>query len=503
MLRRVVALAASLTLAGCGLVGPPQTGPDGLSTYAGDLRRLSSLQRFDEALIVAEERGGDAGDELLAALNQAAVEHYAGRYEDSNARLQAADLLIEERFTKSVSRAALSLVSSDRALAWVPTRGERLMVHVYGALNYVALDDPMEAAVEARRLSMLLDQMADDDGLAKLSSAERDMYASLRYLAGTVFELAGERNDADVAYRKARFDVPILDVEETSANSLDGSVVVVVESGFVAHRVERSTHLLLGNADLDGLRYGSEIDRRHRARCLSQSHFSTALDGWRAERLDSCPPGRRAQRRRKSKKRNAKKDDELPYLLRVAWPSMSQPAWTLPVGPVQALAPAELAPAELAPAAARDAAFLGEADEQASAPVPTFGSLEPSVRMGASMSGVVEDEFVREAPEILVKSIVRAAVKYAAVDALEDGARKEDETLGDVVGILGNAAAALTERADTRSWTMLPADVQLMRLDLPAGSHDLRIVAGSRELDLGTIEVRPGRTTMRSVRIWP
>jgi hypothetical protein len=132
---------------------------------------------------------------------------------------------------------------------------------------------------------------------------------------------------------------------------------------------------------------------------------------------------------------------------------------------------------------------------------PTAGPL-----LSADLSGAVEAEFGRELPEILIKSVVRAAVKYATVQALEDGARKEDDTLGDVAAILGNAFAAVTERADTRAWTLLPADLQIVRLELPAGPQDIRVSAAgrtARPLELGEVDVRPGRVTVLAVRAWP
>ena len=73
------------------------------------------------------------------------------------------------------------------------------MVHYYGALNYLSLDDPEEAAVEARLLSALL--MADSD--EQLDERDIRIRRSLHYVAGAVFETAGEWNAAEVAYRNA------------------------------------------------------------------------------------------------------------------------------------------------------------------------------------------------------------------------------------------------------------------------------------------------------------
>lgn len=497
MLRRAALPALCLAMAGCGLVGPPHTGPHGLTSYDADLRRLSAQGRFEQALTVAEEDAGDAGDELLADLNRAIVEHYAGRYEESNARLQAADLEIEERFTKSVSRAALSLLTSDRSLAWLPSDSERLMVHMYGALNYLELGEADEAAVEARRLSRLLDQLADGSGLEALGPDNRRLYRSLRYFTAAVFEQAGERNDADVAYRLAGTDP---DAESGSG------VVVLVESGFVAHRVERSVTLLVGADELDDLRYGSEDRRQRFARCFSHQKFEGTLDEWGAQDADACDGLDRRPRKRDHD------DNDLTYLMRVAWPSMYQPLSSRPLGSVQAFTGDRPVPL---PGVARDATALDPVpapgdtagppgDTPAALPLGLPGYGQPV--MSADVSGAVIQDFNRKAPGILVKSIARAAVKYTVVKAIDDGASEKDETLGDIAGIVGNVFAALTERADTRSWTLLPARLQIVRLDLPPGRHEVKIAAEGargRTIDVGPIEVPRRGVAVAAVRAWP
>lgn len=509
MLRRTAELALCLAVAGCGLVGPPKTGPHGLSSYDGELRRLTTLGRFEQAVVLAEEQAGEAGDELLAALNLAIVEHYAGRYEESNEHLQAAELEVEERFTKSVSRAALSLLTNDRALAWLPSSSERLMIHVYGALNYLALEEPDEAAVEARRLARLLDRLSDE-GVEGLGPEKRRLYRTLRYFTGAVFEQAGERNDADVAYRLAGVD---------PAAEPKGGVVVLVESGFVAHRVENAVHLLVGADELDDLRHGSEERRLRFARCFSHRRLEGPMNGWNAADDDWCDGVRYSRDRKK------KEDDDVSYLMRVAWPSMARPHASAPLGPVRAFSGSTRSPRLTA---ARDATAV-DAGTDAREPVTlaaeplaagplAAGSVPPDsaappgeeapgdAAFSADLSGAVIHEFNAQAPEMLVKSVARAAVKYAVVQAIEDGARKEDETLADVAAIVGNVFTALTERADTRSWTLLPARIEVVRLHLPPGSHDVKVAAvGSpgRTMEVGTVSVRPGGLVVRSVRSWP
>jgi len=193
-----LAVAAALLLSSCHLMGSFKTGPEGRSMHDTDLQQLTRDEAFIEALDLTDpDDRGDIGDELLRLMHRGLILHFAGRYEESNEVLQRAEKIIDDRYTKSVSLALLSIVTSDRALAWMPGATERLMVNYYGALNYLALADPEEAAVEVRRLSRLLELGEEEE----LDPAEIEMRRVMRYFAGSVFEASGNRNDAAVAYR--------------------------------------------------------------------------------------------------------------------------------------------------------------------------------------------------------------------------------------------------------------------------------------------------------------
>jgi hypothetical protein len=62
-----------------------------------------------------------------------------------------------------------------------------------------------------------------------------------------------------------------------------------------------------------------------------------------------------------------------------------------------------------------------------------------------------------------LRTIVRALAKYT----VHQKAKKESEGLG----ILANILGSVSERADTRSWAMLPDSIHMARLRLPAGTH--------------------------------
>lgn len=484
-------LGLCLAMAGCSLLGPRTGGPDGLSIYDGDLRHLVQQGRFEDALDLAETDGDAVGDDLLAALNLATVEHYAGRFETSNDRLQAADIEIDDRFTKSLSRAALSLISNDRALAWVPSRLERPMIHVYGALNYVALGELDEAAVEVRRLSQLLDDIREREP----KGTDQDVYRTLRYFAGAVFEAAGEWNDAEVAYRNAGFEDEL--APPRSQDGLDfGELVVLVESGFVANRVERSINLLLNADDADYLHSGSDRSRHHAASCLSRQRLAFAYESFGASwNTDDCPPRRASHRRPPRRRKNRDDDqddhdghdgnegDEVAYLLRVAWPVMHRSIDAVPLSNVRAFATSS-------------SMLVAVRDVTAA----TMADLDGEALLSADLSGAMIREFNGRAPGILIKAVARAAVKYTVVKALADDS--------EATQVIGNAVTALLERADTRSWTLLPSDLHIVRLQLPAGTHQVLVDfdAGghaTRPLVLDDVEVVAHRVTVVSVRAWP
>ncbi|MFW6010394.1 MAG: hypothetical protein ACOC9H_00605, partial [Gemmatimonadota bacterium] len=248
--RLLGSVALLVSLSGCSLLGPFATGPSGLSNPDDELRRLLRTDRADEAVELLEREEDLPGDDLLRAQYEGLVLHYAGEWEASNEALQRAAAIAEERYTKSISKALLSAITSDRVLPYDPPLTERLFLHYYGALNYLRLGDPEEAAVEARLLSRVL-RRAGEEG-----DPGAGLRGSLHLLCGFVFETAGELSDAEVSYRLARaLGAPAPDGPGEGGRR----VLALAERGFVAHRVERSANLLVWPGEIRSLRM--EADR--------------------------------------------------------------------------------------------------------------------------------------------------------------------------------------------------------------------------------------------------
>lgn len=92
---------------------------------------------------------------------------------------------------------------------------------------------------------------------------------------------------------------------------------------------------------------------------------------------------------------------------------------------------------------------------------------------------------------MIAKRLASIAMKKVAVDAAANSSKNRNAEL------LGNMFIYFTERPDLRSWLLLPGNLQVARLILPIGKHELfaeeldhgGVVLTSREL--GTLEVKP------------
>lgn len=366
-------------------------------------------QRLRESMVAGDYATAIAwreDDALLRALNVGIASYYAGAYARSGVVLDSAALLADDRITASVSRNALAMVTNDNARRYQPGRTERLFIPYYGILAYARLGAWEDAAVEARRLSGLLAEYAsgrDED--------ERPLHAAMHHLAGAVFERAGERAEAAVSYRAARALLfPLSDSVAPSGPARQGwgELLVIVERGFVAHRITESVDVNPGEADRDS---------------LHGSYRSIAF----------------------------------PTLRRSAHPRGSAVELTVDDRPM------------------RDNRLVAIVDDATSA-----------------------DER-RERAGVATRAIARAAVKYTVTKAIRD---KQGETVGTAAEI----GAALLERADIRSWHLLPQELTLVSVRLPVGARRVRLRVGSdakaRTVDLGGVAIVGGTTTIVPVRLW-
>lgn len=472
-------LAAALVTGGCArLVASYDVAPNGLSRTDDELRRYMAFGQFDSAMMRLAKPNKKTQlpkDDLLRTLYEGVTAYYAGDYARSTNAFDRADLLAEDRVTKSVSKAALSVLVNDRSLAYEPSRTERLLIPYYAALSYLRAGNPQEAAVEARRLSLLLQSLEDEK-----KAPDPELHAFLRNFAGIVFEAAGQHADADVAYRNA-VALDSMGYARGARSASTGEVIVLVEHGFAPHRVQESLVVVLGDEETHELD-AEEEDSRHEsalrvaARVLEYANTAGPRVGPPRSRTLMVPAAQSkasgARRHHEpcdttSEGATCPDDEDHSYILRMSWPVMYD--------------------------------YEGFS--------PSFHVIIDSTAVGINARadiarGVLED-FRKEQTVIVARTVARAVAKYAMTKGVEKEAAKKDEGLGKLAGFLMNIGGAITEQADTRSWHFMPRSVSMVRYALPPGSHRISIDTGNgSSVEVGSVDIAAGKTAVLSTRVW-
>ena len=209
-------LLAGLLAAGCGSMATRKGFYEPITVEL----RSGNYDRVATQLEEAKQKGKyDEKDRVVYYLDAGLAYHYAGQYDTSNARLHEAETAAEELFTKSISKAALSLVLNDNALDYAGEDYEVLYANLISALNYLAADNIEDAFVEIRRANLkldLLDQKYADAaqqfqrGEAGDSSRVAVQYeakpvrfhnsAFARYLSMHLYAASGRLSDAQLDY---------------------------------------------------------------------------------------------------------------------------------------------------------------------------------------------------------------------------------------------------------------------------------------------------------------
>lgn len=480
-----VALLA-LAAGGCAaLFEGYETAPSGLSVQDDDLRKLLASSSYDSAWTFVHDDEAAPEDELLRTMYRGIVAYYAGAFDTAIVALDRAEAIAQDRLTASGSALALSTVTNDRVLPYTPGGSERLLLHYYGILAGLSAGDRSAAAVEARRLSFILDQVEEKAAAEGDDDAARDrLHALLHYIAGVAFEAWGDFENADVSYRRAA----VLDstVAPPLPSSDSGDVVVLIERGFVDHLAEENVFVMLSPGEVETLS-GGEIGERIALGALITARVMAELalrdEPYRRRQYGDRHDGHHHRREVRIHSQDTTDYDEEPYLLRVAWPTFRD-----------------------------DGRFHGDVVLAAT------DSMERAPDLRADVSSAIIADFSEEKAAMLARTVLRSVGRFALGEAAENKAEETSEGLGTLVGILANIGSAVVERADTRSWHLLPGDISVIRLRLPVGEQPIYAVVddvwspkddaleesgvGSRRIALGRVQVQPGMVTVVTGRIW-
>ncbi len=207
---------------------------------AAEIKQQLIQGEYDRALNTLG-KFANSKDKALYMLEHGRVAQIAGRHGRSRDAFEvviAAENEADEKAKITLTGMAAkgsSLLVNDNAIPYRAAAYERILLHNYQALNYLALDNLEAAGVEVRRaaleqrdalerhhreLARLDEQAREQAALVQRSQAMVDQrFSRMRaavaelknsfqsaytfYVSGVIYELLGEPNDAYIDYRKA------------------------------------------------------------------------------------------------------------------------------------------------------------------------------------------------------------------------------------------------------------------------------------------------------------
>ena len=138
-------------------------------------------------------------NKLLYNLENGRLQFLANNYTKSNAYLNAADDILESNF-KTGKDVAIGNLVNPMMETYRGEEFEKLLIYFYKALNYAALNKIEDAVVEARRISLASDRL-NQKVKNKTGKYNNDAFA-LNF-QGMLYEMSGDINNAFISYRNA------------------------------------------------------------------------------------------------------------------------------------------------------------------------------------------------------------------------------------------------------------------------------------------------------------
>lgn len=512
----------------------------GCATYGDELGQALALADAGDFQAARANLSGvldpEGDDRLLYRLEKGALAHMQGDYRASISHLLAAERIGEDLYTRYFTDAIRSALSHPRNAPYRGTIYELAYIHYYQALNFTALaeasHDRVErrenldaALVEVRKLDARLNELSYQEGdYSELSNngqqrrmavmlqafhgfsseiADRESLrfreaAWLRYLSGVLYEMAGDLDDARIAYQRAaelyesgyadQFDLDRdmvrqawqdayrlawltglwPEVESEARNRLTGPEVEEV----LASRIDDAQLLLVEHVgrlpprgELNLVMYADRFRRSVTLRPMHVGSHEEQLwqDAWfRTLYADTGPLGMLLHYRQGGVDGLVRGHFEKSFYVGGLWSDLDNLGALDPMrGGVRVTVPYPGPPP--LPASVSRVAVNGDSHRLA--------TVDDIARMS-------HQDLLLNAGEELRRAAARELFRHALAELAARELEEEGGLLGALLGAAARVGTSASARADTRAWQTLPAEIRLLRLRLPAGEHQLRLGRG-------------------------
>jgi hypothetical protein len=355
----------------------------------------------------------------LYYMNQGMVLHMAQKYAESNALMEQAKTAAQELWTESIGSNAAAWLSTDNSLPYNGEDFERVLLHFVSALNYTGLRNFADARVEARQITQALDLYNAKYG-ASAGVYRDDAFA--RWLSGRLAETDAQdmqaNSDAWIEYKAA------LAVYETQYGPRYGT---------------RTPALLLADAQRVLQRLGPDFASDLQALRARHPQLTATPEAGMGRVVFVHLNGEAPIKQDRFWTAQAGRE-----MIRVAYPEFVQRPHAIGYARV---------------------AVRG---------TPVVATTEVMEDISAIAVQNLRDHMGR----IQAKAIARQVAKHIAGSAAEVAGNRIGGTAGGLIALSGavfKAVSTVTEEADKRSWTLLPANVAVSEVLVPPGAFTLDV----------------------------
>ncbi len=438
----------------------------GCATYYQKTQRFQSyimegeIEKAQQWLI-KNDKDSKGKNELLYHMYRGWVSWMLGDYQNSNVDLETADFLIED-YKKQFGYEAFSLISNPGVKPYQAEDFEKVMVNYFKALNYIKLRNYEDAIVEARRITIKLQQQNSKYKEHKNRYSD-DAFAHL--IIGMLYEADQDYNNAFIAYRNALKAYDSIYVDNFGISAPLQLKKDILRTAYLTGFYDEVSYY----EGIFGFKYEPDLVDGGDLVFIWQNGFGPVKSEWSIN--FTMIPG------------------DAGFITY----TNEEYGLTFPfyIGDRSAGEQAQL----------RDLSILRIAFPKYVERIPLFNKATLSMGGESSRLELVEninniafktlqDRMLREFGNALLRVATKRAIELGVREATKKYSKEDKLDAGDIAPAAITILNAITEKADTRNWQTLPHSIFYTRLHLPAGSQTIRLTtSGGQHSDNYDISV--------------